>query len=125
MSINQQFVLDTGGEASEDLAANIGVVKDGAGNVSLPAAGTQITGVTPRRAGVGEEVQIIITGIVPIKIATAGTLAINDLVGVDANGEFAALGTGDEACARLLEAPAADGDVVSALVDFSIVAVGA
>ena len=125
MSINQQFLLDGGGLADVDLAEQIGVTISAAGVVELPAAGARIDGVTARRAGAGEETQVIISGIVPIKIATAGTLAKGDYVTVDANGQFLALDTGDEAGAKLLEAPAADGDVVSALVDFSINVTGA
>lgn len=115
MSINQQFVLDAGGEASEDLAEQIGVVISD-GSVALPSAGARISGVMARRAGDGEETQVILEGIVPIKIATAGSLAVNDYVTVNASGEFLALTTGDEAGARLLEAPVADGDVVQAYV---------
>lgn len=121
MSLNQQFVLDRTAEAGEDLPANVGVVIDANGVATLPTDATErISGITARRADSNETVQVIVHGIVPIKIATAGTLALNDYVASGANGQFNALTTGDEAGARLLQAPTNNGDLVQAFVSIGI-----
>lgn len=121
MSMNQQFIIDRSGVAAVNLSEGEGVVLAADGTVNYPSASTErITGIVLRKAEADEQVQILLLGTAPVKIATAGTLALGDFISAGTTGGFSAGVTGDPYEAKLLEAPAADGDLVEAYVDFTI-----
>lgn len=122
MALEQQVVLDDHLEAAENLEAYRGVYIDGNGKAAYPSASTdRIHGVTLRKAEAGEQVQVVVVGIVPIKVGTAGTTAINTVLTAHTDGTFDEGSTNDLGGAIALEAPGADGDIVQAFVSPAII----
>jgi len=112
-----QINNDFSAEAAEDLAPYTAVVIDSDGKAAYPAAnGDKVAGVVIDQYGVGEQARIVIDGIVPCKVTTAGSLAANDYVMADTSGGLLTGTTGEEQAAILREAPAADGDIVQVRV---------
>jgi len=80
----------------------------------VAVAGDLADGVVLVNAASGEPVEVIISGIVPVKITTAGSIAKGDFLMSDANGGFIEATTGEIAIAQALQVPAANGDLILA-----------
>ena len=116
--------ISLGYEAAEALDAYIGVTLNTTTNkVSKPgSAGARIIGITRRAAAAGEMIEIFVDAVCPIKVKTASGLSANSLVGfhTDGGAYLPAGSSGLFAGARLLAAPAANGDIVAGYVSLAI-----
>lgn len=114
-----------GFEAAEALDAYIGVILNSDGKVETPtSAGQRIIGVTRYAVAAGEIVEVFLNQVCPVKVKTASGLSVMSLAGFHTDGGAyrPATSSGLFAGARLLQAPVADGDIVSAIVDSGITA---
>jgi len=105
-----------GGEATEALTAYTGVAIDWSAS-TLAYVGTngdEASGVVLANIASGEDAEVVIEGIVPVKIGTASGVAVGDLLTVTTTGTFIEATTGNVAIARALQVPSADGDLVLA-----------
>lgn len=99
--------------ADEDLSANQfhAVVMDVTDNdVILAGAGVKALGILQNKPANGEEAQVMVAGVSKLVAGTAtGGLTAGDKWTVDANGEGAVAGTGDEICGTVLQGAAIGG----------------
>ncbi len=115
--------ISLGYEAAEALDAYIGVILNSDGKIEPPtSAGQRIIGITRRSAAAGEQLEVFVDAICPIKVKTASGLSANSLVGFNTDGGAykPAGSSGLFAGARLLQAPSADGDIVNGYVSLAI-----
>lgn len=116
--LDYKVALDWGAKAAEALSEYTAVAVDfslATPTASYPAAtGDLVDGVVLVNAATDEQVRVIVEGIVPVKITTAGTIVKGDLLMADTAGGFVEATTGEIAIARALNAPGADGDVILA-----------
>ena len=116
--LDYKVSLDWGAKATETLTGYTGVSIDfsvATPTVSYPAAtGDLVDGVVLVDASENEQVRVVVEGIVPVKITTAGTIVKGDLLMVNTAGGFIEATTGEIAIARALNAPAANGDIILA-----------
>lgn len=113
------YSLSWSGKASEAIPQYSAVVVDfAAGTVSLPAAqGAIADGVVEVAIGANEEAKVILDGIVPVKIGTAGTIVKGDLLTPDnGTGALSEAASADVAMAQALEPALADGDIIKARI---------
>lgn len=120
-TLEQKVLLDNSAIAAEDLSPYTFIVIDGNGQVAAAGDGVAPDGIVLERWGADEMVHYVTAGRVPIKIGTAGSLSEGDSVATDTNGEADAGTTGDPVAAVLLAAPSADGDIVQARVDVTLI----
>lgn len=120
-TLEQKVMLDNSAIAAEDLSPYTFVVIDGNGELAAAGDGVAPDGIVLERWGAGEMAHYVEAGRVPVKIGTAGTLAEGDSVATDANGQADAGASGDPVAAVLLQAPSADGDLVQARIDVTII----
>lgn len=107
---------NTGGTASEALTANTAVAVDfTAANQAVSYVGTNgdlSTGIIVANAASGEDIRVIVQGIVPVKIGTASGVAVGDLLTATTTGTMIEATTGNVAIAQALQVPSADGDII-------------
>jgi hypothetical protein len=117
--LGYKYKLDWSGTATAAIPAYSAVVIDfSAGTISLPASqGAIADGFVLTAIASGEQGQVILDGIVPVKIGTASGVAKGDLLTPDnATGAVSEAATADVACAQALQAPAANGDLILARI---------
>lgn len=116
-TLEKQVLLDEGRVAAGTIPAHHFVKADANGNAVLCGDGEKPLGVSDERATEGETVRIIVSGIAPIKVATAAGITVDSLVACNENGQADAGTAGDAAAAIARQAPAANGDIIQARID--------
>lgn len=108
--------LTWGGNASEDLAEYTGVSinYDTSALSYVGSNGDRADGVVLANIASGEDAEVVIEGIVPVKIGTASGVVVGDLLTVTTTGTFIEASNGNVAIAQALQAPSADGDLILA-----------
>jgi hypothetical protein len=118
-ALGYKYSLDWSGTATEAIPAYSAVVIDySAGTISLTASqGAIADGFVVTAIGSGEQGQVILDGVVPVKIGTASNVVKGDLLTPDnGTGAVSEAASGDVAVAQCLVAPNANGDVVLARI---------
>lgn len=116
--LTQQILLDRFAKAGADLEPYRGVVIDANGVATYPAAaGNRIDGIILTKCATGEPVQVVLDGIVPIKVAVAAGVTDGTKLYANTTGQFTPTGTaGFLQSATALMAATTNGDLIQARV---------
>ena len=92
------------------------IVADGAYSARLAtnANSSTVLGVLQNAPAVGQAMSIACAGL--SKVVAGGAVTVNDIITTNASGRAAVITSGQMACGRALEAAAADGDVITAML---------
>ena len=114
----QKVLIDKSAVAAENLEPYRAVVINSDGEAQYPTtAGVRADGFVIERFGVGERVQIVTDGLIPVKIATAAGVERGVYLSVTASGgQLANIGSEHEASAIADADAGANGDLIQARV---------
>jgi hypothetical protein len=127
MSLRMIVLIDEGATAGVDLDAKFGedhvagctiaVSLNEDGEAILPTEdGERIRGFAARKAAEGEDVQIVLDGVVPVKVAAEAGIEKYTALRANDDGTVSAAEAGDEIVGFADEEPEAGGDIIRARV---------